>query len=118
MKISYRISLAIIITATLHIIGLAAYIFDIIPIEVQKVYYYNLDRIYIISLGILFYLLSVSNPLKLTLLVSTIIHIVVTLIINLKYFVTLSYKTSESIWIIALGGSLIACLITLKYVSK
>lgn len=118
MKISYKISLAIIITATLHVLGFSAYIFDIIPIECQKYYFYNLDRIYIITMMGLFWLISTKKLVRLTLATSFFIHLTTTVIVNIKYFVNLTVETNNKIWIIFMAVSIITCLITLLYVSN
>ena len=108
----------IIIAALLHVIGLAAYIFNYIPERIQSMYFYNLDRVYILFLIGCFYYLSQDRIIKIGLLLSGLIYLIYFHIANIQYIINISYNIAEWIWVLFTGISFIVILIYIRYVTR
>lgn len=118
IKINYKLSLTIILTTFAHVVGFACYKFDIIPSDYQKVYFYNLDRVYLCLLLGITWFLHIDKRVKTALGCAFSIHLISSIVINIKYFINLNNETRENLWVIILSVSMLTCLISTYYVSR
>jgi hypothetical protein len=118
MKINNKISLTIALAAMLHILGLAVYVFGFVPKEFHKMYFFNIDRIYILLLLACFHFIAVDKMMKLALRMSMLIYLTYFHIVNLKYIINFTYDISLFIWTAFTGISFVSVLTYIWYVSR
>lgn len=114
-KINKALSKVIILITTLHVITLAAYIFDYIPDSIQQHLFYNIDRLYCVFLmSSLFYITRDKN-IKIVLGTCLLIYVHYFLIANWRYLIDLTDSQDEINWKIYFGLSTVLIILNSIY---
>lgn len=118
-EINNRISLLIVSIVSLWVIGLAAYLYNYIPIEYQKYFFYNLDRVFIISMCSCFLYIIIDKKVRIAIGTTLFIYLYYTLIVNLKLIFGFGSGWSENAWLIFMAISIVLIFINaIIYVSS
>ena len=100
------------IACLVHFIGWVAYVYDFIPKDIESYYYYNLDRIFILSFIYITYFVIVDINVKKLLRGMLIMYFLYFTMCNISYFISLD-STARLIIAILTTLSIITALITM-----
>ncbi|MCP4987229.1 MAG: hypothetical protein GY928_14620 [Colwellia sp.] len=118
-KINKRLSKAIFFMATLHVLALAAYVFNKIPEAYQKAFFYNIDRVYVIFMMSSLLYVIIDKNVKIVLATCLFIFCHYFLIVNSRYLLDLTDVAKELNWQIYFGLSTILIILNaIYYVSR
>lgn len=99
----------------LHVIALAAYVYDYIPESIQKAYFWLKTDIYMLLMMGLFAYLIMNKTAKIALWTAFAIHAYYSIIVSIRFFYDISSDVTEINWIIHFGVSVLLILLNAIY---
>lgn len=114
-RVSNTIAYAITIITMLHVISLAAYVYDYIPDSIQKAYFWLKTDIYMLLMIGIFAYLIMNKTAKIALWTAFAIYAYYSIIVSIRFFYDISSRATELNWIIHFGVSVLLILFNAIY---